>query len=288
MQNEYVYKEGLTRSAVSSDGGAGRDYQYQKYDYNAAQIAMGNFTYKISDNADISYNSMFIHNSNQNVGEYRGQAQNLTEVDGRSAFVRRQQVNNNNLFVNQLISDIKINDRLDLNISGSFNTIKGTEPDRRTNTFLLDEATNIYTVAAGSAGLNHRFFSELSENDLTAKATLEYKLSSEEENNSKLRVGYSFRNTQRDFEYRQFSFDFSRNESLDVTNPDVSLFNQYSIDQGTFRLVTTRGFNQQLFDVFAPDTYNGDRTIHAVNANLDIQLTSRIIFGAGFRFDKIK
>jgi outer membrane receptor protein involved in Fe transport len=287
MENEYVYKEGVSRSAVSSDGGAGRDYTYQKYDYTVSQIAMGNFSYQLNDYSDISFNTMYIHNNNQNVAEYRGQAQNLTEVDDRSALIRRQQVNDNDLFVNQLLSNIQISDRISLNLAGSLNKIKGSEPDRRTNTFLLNELTGEYTAAAGSAGLNHRFFSELEETDLNGASTINYELGSNADKKGNIQIGYSYRNTERDFGFRQFSYDFASQAAVDPNNPDATLFNQQSIDDGTFRLVTTRGFNQNAIDVFAPDTYSGSRTIHAINTNIDYHFNSRLTVGGGLRFEQI-
>ncbi|WP_185154410.1 TonB-dependent receptor [Fulvivirga sp. M361] len=287
INNQFVYKEGITRSAVSSDGGAGRDYTYERFDYSTSQILMGNFNYNISSKADISYNAIFIHNNNQNVGEYRGQAQNLTELDNVSALVRRQQINDNSLFVNQILSDFELTDRLNLKVAGSYNTTKGNEPDRRTNTFILNELTGEFSAAAGSAGLNHRFFSELEETDLTAESTLSFRLKDDAESKSKVELGYSYRNTDREFGFRQYSFDFSSQATVDVNNPDQSLFNQQSIDDGIFRLVTTRGFNQEAIDVFAPDTYEGSRTIHSIIANVNYELNTKLIINAGVRFEQI-
>ncbi|UII22066.1 TonB-dependent receptor [Fulvivirga ligni] len=288
VQNEYVYKEGITRSAVSSDGGAGRDYTYKAFDYNVAQIFMGNFNYDLTSNIDLSYNTMYIHNNSQMVGEYAGQAQNLTEVDGRSAFIRRQQVNDNDLFVNQLLADVSLSDKINLNLAGSFNSIRGSEPDRRTNTFLLDENTGEYSVAAGSAGLNHRFFSTLEEDDVNAEAVFSYALKGDKDGASKFELGYSYRNTQRNFGYRQFSFDFANQAPVDINNPDATLFNQQSINDDIFRLITTRGFNQEQIDVFAPDTYDGSKIIHSAIANFNYELSDRFVLGAGVRYETVR
>src|SRR5690606_42043751 len=81
------------------------------------------------------------------------------------ALVRRQQENENNLFVNQLLTSLTLSEKISLEAGASYNTIRGYEPDRRTNTYAIDVNADIARAASGSA-LNTRSYSKLEENHL--------------------------------------------------------------------------------------------------------------------------
>ncbi len=77
-----------------------------------------------------------IHNNNQTYGDYFGE--NNPEQTGDLEFLIRQQVNDNLLFVNQLIGDFRITDKLKYHIGLAFNSVTGNEPDRDSNNYLYE------------------------------------------------------------------------------------------------------------------------------------------------------
>jgi outer membrane receptor protein involved in Fe transport len=285
LDNRYVYQNGNTK-VINAQGLPLRDLKFSKYNYNVSQILMGNFVYRFDEKGFITYNSLYIHNNTQAVGDYTGQSANISEEEGDSAFIRRQQVNNNNLFVNQLLFDFKISKRLGLNVDAGYNLTRGNEPDRRQNTYVFDG--NNYEVATGTPSYNHRFFSDLSEDEVTGKAYLDYKIGEDSDNIPKkgnLRIGYNFRKTDRNFNFLQFNHDFPSPTVVDIDNPD-GLFNQENLSNGTFRLVTNNGFSSD-FDPLTPFFYEGQKTVHAGFAQFLYSFTDKLSAIAGIRYENV-
>lgn len=160
---------------------------------------MGNFKYKFGNKNSISLNTLYIHDNTQDIGEYFGL--NGGEQEGDLEFLRRQQTNDNNLLVNQLLSEIRITDRLDLKGSAAFNMTNGNEPDRRSNNFLFRNGS--FQPSTNSAGENERYFSELKENDYAGNAVFSYKLSKDDETKARLIL-----DTISETQKRLFCFDF--------------------------------------------------------------------------------
>lgn len=282
----YRYGEGDAYSNFTSLGESGKRLYAKKYNFNASQSVIANANLELNRTDVLSFNSLFVHSNNQEFAEYEGFYQNITEVDGTTALLRRQQVNDNTLLVNQLLADIRLTDKINLDAAVGLNLVNGNEPDRRSNTFIQDDATGDYVVAAGSAGLNHRFFSELQERDIVGSLVASYKLGNTEESNNAIRIGYNYRNTDRDFAYQQFSFNiFGARPSVDINNVDA-IFNQAAIDNGSIEIWTNRGRLGNP-DALVSDTYNGNKQIHAGFVNATYELSAALTIDGGVRFEYV-
>lgn len=289
IDNSYQYKEGFARQ-INATGGLGRDLDVQQYEYNVSQLLMGNFKYTFGESRNtIAFNTIYIHDNNQNVSEYFGLQTSVSDDEERPTFIRRQQTNDNNLFINQLLAEFKITDKLTADVGGSFNIARSDEPDRRQNTFLrIDDE---FRVAAGSAGLNHRFFSELKEDDIAGRAILTYNLnnatdeySEEDEKINLVKVGVNYRNTDRQFDFIQFNQDFFSQTPIDRANPDA-IFNQESIDNNIFRILTDRGTGDNALEPFF---YKGERTIISPFASTTLSLFDKLTLNVGVRLDNVE
>lgn len=280
ISNGYNYTEGKLRQTTSV-GTVFQDQDFERYSYNVSQTLMGNFKYRFGNRNSIALNSLYIHDNSQNIGDYFGTNDPQQEDD--MEFMRRQQQNNNNLLVNQIISELTLTDRFNLNIGTAFNRVTGDEPDRRSNKYLFRDGT--FRPSTNSAGENERYFSELVENDLAANAVLSYKLDKDGVKGSKIDLGYNFRSTVREFEAMIYNHRFSTFYEIDPNNPDA-LFNQESLDNGVFQLQTGRGTasNPRAFDPF---TYDGERMIHAGLASITYEFGPKFTAVAGVRFEKI-
>ena len=100
---KYNYLEGNIKQNTT-DGSVApfRDQDFSKYNFNVSQLLMGNIKFKTEDYT-IAYNHLFIHNNKQSIGDYFGK--DNPEDDGDLEFQRRQQTNNNELYVNQLLGN---------------------------------------------------------------------------------------------------------------------------------------------------------------------------------------
>lgn len=277
----FNFLEGNIKQTTSA-GTVFQDQDFSKYEFNVSQIIMANLKYKFDAGHSIAYNHLFIHNNKQSIGDYFGEVN--PEQDGDLEFQRRQQTNNNEVYVNQLLANYKFSDRLNLEAKGSLNFIRGNEPDRRTNKYLLRDG--FYSPQTSSAGENERFFSKLEENDYAAKGKFTYKLKEDEEDISVLEFGGDYRYTERLFSATIFNHDFSTRIAIDIDNPDA-IFGQSSIDSNIFELETGRG-NGSNPNAFTPFTYRGKRQIFGAFGNAVYQLSDNLIASVGARFEKIQ
>ena len=280
---KYNYLEGNIKQNTT-DGSVApfKDQDFSKYNFNVSQLLMGNIKFKTEDYT-IAYNHLFIHNNKQSIGDYFGKDDAQDDVNGvvDLAFQRRQQTNNNELYVNQLLGTYKISERLDAEAKGSLNFIRGNEPDRRTNNYLLRD--DFYSPDPSSAGSNERFFSKLQENDYAAKAKLTYKLKDDEDDKSIIDFGADYRYTERLFAATIFNHGFQGGRfPIEIDNPDA-VFNQNSIDTNVFVMETGRGRNVRVFDPF---TYRGKRLISGVFTNLVYQFNENLILSGGLKFER--
>ena len=277
----YNLLEGNIKQTTSA-GTVFQDQEFSRYNFNVTQILMANLKYKFDAGHGIAYNHLFIHNNKQSIGDYFGEVN--PEQDGDLEFQRRQQTNNNEVYVNQLLANYKFSERLNFEAKGSLNFIRGNEPDRRTNKYLLRDG--FYSPQTSSAGENERFFSKLEENDYAAKGKLSYKLKEDEEDISIVEFGGDYRYTERLFSATIFNHDFSTRVAIDIDNPDT-IFNQTSVDNAIFELETGRG-NASNPNVFIPFTYRGKRQIFGGFGNIVYQLNENLIASFGARFEKIQ
>ena len=291
IDTDYSYKEGNI-STYNSAGNQGQNQDFKRSDYGISQLASLNLDYRFNNNR-ITLNNMIIRQVGQSVGEYLGENPSVSDQSELEDFTRRQQTNKNNLFVNQLITQFYINEKIDLNLSGSYNFTRGSEPDRRTNSFIrrMNDNEDFYRVAVGSAGLNNRFYSDLEEDEVAGTASVDYKLGdAEETSKSKITIGYNFRDTQRTFNFVQYSFQFKQQYQVDLNNVDA-LFNQERLDAGDFEIYTNRGrySNDPALEQarLRPGYYTGDKTIHAGFADAVYDFSEDFTLSGGLRFETI-
>ena len=286
FDSKYSYNEGNTKE-INAQGLPLRDLDFQKYQYNVSQILMANLDYGFGEN-NLSFNSLYIHNNTQSVGNYFGQSANISEETDDSAYIKRQQVNDNTVFVNQLLSEFALTDRISLQASIGYNMTRANEPDRRQNTFVYNQTNDNYRVAVGTPGYNLRFFSDLEENEIVGHLNASYAFGaadSKEQQKGIINVGYDYRNTDRRFNFLQFNHDFGSPVNVNPNNPDL-VFNQENLSNGTFRLVTNSGFGDD-FNPLDPFFYEGEKDIHAGFTNAFYKFNEAFTLNAGLRVEHI-
>lgn len=287
--NSYQFREGLI-AGYNNFGDQGTDQTSEESVYSTTQLGILNLKYKFGNNNTIALNNGLIRKVNQFAGEYIGENARVSDNLEDEDFIRRQQVNKNNLYVNQVLTKFNLSEQLMLNVNGSYNLIRGSEPDRRTNSFIRRTADNedFFRVTAGSAGLNHRFYSTLEEDDIAGQAYITYKFlndneASGEDKNKSLTIGANYRSTERNFTFRQFNFQFNGQERVEINNPDL-LFNQTNIDNGLFEIITDRGRNAS---ALVPFLYLGARDTYAGYTQGVYTISENLLVTAGIRFENI-
>ena len=275
----YNYQEGNIKQ--NTNGGlVFKDQEFSKYAYTVSQLLMGTIKYKAT-NFSLAYNHLFIHNNKQAIGDYLGKDD--PQQEGDLSFQRRQQTNNNELYVNQLIGNYTIYERLNLETKGALNFIRGTEPDRRSNEYLIRNGET--RPNTNSDGTNERYFSKLQENDYAAKGKLTYKLKENQDDKSTLDFGVDYRYTERLFAATIFNHRFTGNGAIiDIENPDA-VFNQDGIDTNIFSL-TSLNVKASNPNVIVPFTYRGKRLVSGAFTNIAYQFSDHLFISGGLKFEK--
>lgn len=279
MDGKYRYAEGKYQQA-NSDGIKYLDKEFVQNEYNVSQSAMLNLRYAWANNY-ISYNSLFIHDQVQNYSEIYGRGNN--EEEGDREFTRRQQVNDNYLFVNQLLSKLTLAERWTTDLGLAFNYSLGNEPDRRINNLL--ERRSVLSFSTNSAGENERFYSDMKDRGIVSKAILNYNFSNDSELERKIDFGYQGNMIKRNFYSTVFNHKLlpPPPSSVEVAKLD-EFFNQNNLGTG-FSLETGRGTGTAAFNPFY---YTGTKNVHSFLASATYQFNKDLVAVLGLRYENIK
>ena len=290
FDNGYTFKEGVKRGGVSVQGISKTNLFKQSYTYQTSSNAMANVNYKINNNHNIRINSMFINSTAQNHSEYNGVIDIFDSATNGGGFIRRSEFKRTSLYINQLLGEHKFGERTNFDWGVSYNMMKNVVPDRMQNTFVPLDETNPNTSPLVLSNLNksdnHRFFQEMTDDEIAGNLSLSYKFGKKEDTyKGKFIAGYSARYKELNFNATQFNFKINSQQIIDLNNIDA-FFNQNSYDLGYYDIVTFRG---GLTDTNAldPQNYNGQQIISAGFGAIEYQFTPKLFIIAAFRSEFI-
>lgn len=268
----YTHYEEEVRNSVTT-GELSQDMDGDISQVETSQIAMANLQYKHNKKHELAYNFMMVHTTKESVGDYLGMDADYQSSDTYEGFMRRQQTNDNLLFVNQLISKWALGKSIDLNAGVSYNTINGNEPDRRINNLVKTDSG--YVPMKGT-GIQQRYFSELDEQDLNARASLVYKLKDNFDNSSNVQIGYMGRFVDDDFKAVEYDMSVVRQTVFDIDN--ISFDNYYNQDN----------YADGMFQIDRNiDKYTVKKNIHSAYAEATYQFTQEFIANLGLKYDDV-
>lgn len=268
----YTHYEEEVRNSITT-GELSQDMEGDISQVETSQIAMANLEYTHNKKHSLAYNFMMVHATKESVGDYLGMDADYQSSDTYEGFMRRQQTNDNLLFVNQLISKWTLGRNIGLNAGLSYNTINGNEPDRRINNLVKTDSG--YVPMKGT-GIQQRYFSELDEKDLNARASLVYKLNDGFDNNSNVQIGYMGRFVDDDFEAVEYDMSVVRQTVFDINNISFDdYYNQDNYAGGMFQL------DRNI------DKYGVRKNIHSAYAEATYQFTPKFIANLGLKYDDV-
>lgn len=268
----YTHYEEEVRNSITT-GELSQDMEGDISQVETSQIAMANLEYTHNKKHSLAYNFMMVHATKESVGDYLGMDADYQSSDTYEGFMRRQQTNDNLLFVNQLISKWTLGKNIGLNAGLSYNTINGNEPDRRINNLVKTDSG--YVPMKGT-GIQQRYFSELDEKDLNARASLVYKLNDGFENNSNVQIGYMGRIVDDDFEAVEYDMSVVRQTVFDINHISFDdYYNQDNYAGGMFQL------DRNI------DKYGVRKNIHSAYAEATYQFIPKFIANLGLKYDDV-
>ena len=290
FDNKYSFQDGVSENVIDV-GNTGSQFDTKTYNYNASKMLMGNLVYKINANHKLSFNHLFVHSNNQKIEDFTGTTTDIGrgEDDNRLVNLLLQTEVQNRLFVNQLLSNHKFGETIDVNASLGYSSIYNDEPDRRKNTFIIDNDDNTTRISQNAVRDNSRFYGNLFENDYSANVNAVKYLGERFENKGKVTLGYNGRITDRKFDGIYFDHNFAapRTAFVDLDNLD-NTFNQENLSNGVFGIETSRGRNNNDADTYLPQLYDADKKVHAAYIDAIYNVTDKFTANVGVRAEDIK
>lgn len=208
FSNENRIYNGLLRN-IRADNSARIDYKTKTYSYNTTQTGLANLFYNFNDENNIEFTTLYSHLSTDDVKETNG---THYDYDDQIVSSRRYTFKENLLWWNQLRGNISLNNNLTINYGATYSIANSTEPDRRQLVFNQDENNENapYRINYIDRNENHRFFSWLNENEITAQASAKYVFDRKDNKETLFtEIGVQSRLKERTFNYRHFNYIFS-------------------------------------------------------------------------------
>lgn len=285
FDNGFTFREGINQS-VSVQGAKLKSFYQEKFTHTTNTTGMFNANYYLNDNHRLAYNLLYINSSDLSRDIYNGTDRDF-EGEHDELLVQRGTFIQNTVLINQLLGNHTINEKLGFDWAVSYNTIESDMPDRTQNKLFYWNDLEGYNLAQRTITDNHRYFQNLTENEVAANLALNYKLGTDENGNERGKVtfGYNGRIKKRDFEAIQFNFR--------LPGSVISTTNRFIVDPNNLdRFFNQENFADGLFKIEAfanetPQTYTGEQNIHAGFANLEYRLTEKFSAVVGLRYEKI-
>ena len=280
------FKTGIQRGNVDVQGDPKTDYLVDSYGFDTNTTVMGSLNFKMNANHSIAFSSLFLNSTMQDYSEYVG---NNEEFDGGTdpnednefGIIQRGTFDRTQLFVSQLLGEHDFSERVSLDWAAGSSSLNNDIPDRMQNTFVPSRVNeDEYTFFSNSAIDNHRYYQELTEDELSANAMLSFKFAenSEEEYKGVFKAGYSGRFKNVAFESNQFDFNIKNNVfSFDVE--DVNNVDNYLNEDNFYNL--NYNINQ------ITQQYFGDQFIHAFLSSIQYGFSEKFTAVLGLRLESI-
>lgn len=277
--NSFEYREALNRS-VNAQGANLLNLDQERFHYETNTTGLFNTNYILGAKTKLSYNLMFVNTSAQHNDTFTGFIRDLAEDN--NGLMQRGTYSQTRLFVNQLLGNHTLTDRLSLDWGVSANTVRGEMPDRIQHTMRYRPSEEGYTLIQNTITDNHRYNQRLDENEYALNLNTAYNLGDIYDPVGTIRLGYSGRVKRRDFEAIQFNFRVDGPQLHTLVDPNNmdAFFNARNYSDGYFRI--------EAFAGETPQTYSGGQDIHAGYLSWEHQLTPQLTSVLGVRYENLR
>ncbi|WP_312824518.1 TonB-dependent receptor domain-containing protein [Epilithonimonas sp.] len=272
FDNSYEYSSGK-ESFFFADGRPDKDYNVERYEYETNTTALVNLAYKINSNNKLTFTSNYIHSSSQTARFFEGYTFDI----GTDVVVNRGDNKITDTWINQLVGNHKLGKSWEADWALGYNKLNSKRPDRLQNT--MSATDNI--LIAGSIVDNHRYFDELKDDTFLGYLHLTKKL-----NDFKFSFGYDGSYKNRTFDFTtigiRYANPYGLSLNIDPNNYDA-FFNSTNSTLYQFIYQTFRGTSE----LYKPWGYDIKQHLHSGYANVDYNVSDKLVVQLGGRFDYI-
>lgn len=273
--SNFEYRRG---QAANVTGAANTIFEdAEEFEYSRTTTAMANIVYRINGDHKIKFNSLFINDATDEVGRFgidgngffRG---TVADDDDFGFFTQNVQFEQDLIYVNQLIGNSRLNDKLKVDYGIGFNNVQARQPDRKRVALeqfdlSLDNDPNTNPIFFSQVVFdNQRYFQNIQDDELNARVNFNYELSEDLNFN----LGYNGRTKERSFDNQRFGYDIL-NPGTEVV--DTNNLNDVFTPDNLGTVFNTRVF--RALDGLSPinlpgnleNTYTGELDVHAIYAD---------------------
>lgn len=270
FNNDYTIYDDAYVSTVNAQGEIRNMFNYNKYSYETTMTSLGQISYTLRKNDIISYNIMYVNNTEDDYTSRDGYDSEGIDLKGSNSVYHIY-----TLFNNQLTGKHQFN-KLFADWQVSYGKTTSDEPDRRQVMFTKNDDGKLSLFKLNQQE-TMRFFGELYEDEWNGDFKLKYNLDNKETNNNFIRLGGSLRNKSRDYYSTNFYYNL---RNLDIQTDDIYDTNDYlnydNIADGTIT-VTKNSLPR--------DKYFAGSDIYAAFVDMEYFPIESLLVAAGVRFE---
>ncbi len=292
FENDYTFFEG-SEIDYSNDYNK-RFPNVDRYKFSTNTTFLGSAIYRFNDNHKVSFNSLFINSSADEVGYYgtKGDgyyrdSRSLVDTD-RGFYQMNVQFNQDLIFVNQLLGEHTLTDKISLDWGIGYNNVYSHEPDRKRISIedyfyaLDDDPTTNPVLLTNNSFDNQRYFQKMIDEELNGRAKISYEISE----TTKLNIGYNGRTKTRDFENIRYGYkNIDDSLIVDPTNLNALFNTQNVIDSliqtDVFRAIP--GVSPTNRPGLPENTYTGSMNANGGFVSFEFNINDKWLIVPGFR-----
>ncbi|MEZ5018273.1 MAG: outer membrane beta-barrel protein [Flavipsychrobacter sp.] len=237
------------------------NYNTNNYEYTANTTGLINVSYRINNKNTVGVTALMVNDANDTWIEARG-----TDKDLGPILSRRNNYVQNTLWTTQLLGthDVSKNGKFVWGLS--YNTLKGSMPDRTQNTFRISQTPNgeVYTFAFDATSNNQRFFSNLDDKEYAGKAEYIQRYNDKEKGLIEVKGGVNARYKSRVFNARAIDMKISSGAAVDLNDVDAQFSND-KLGDGT------KSTYKYIESYYAPNDYEATLLLGGAYASAEFK-----------------
>ncbi len=272
FNNDYTIREDAYVSTVNAQGVVRDRYSYNEYGYETTTTALGQVSYTIRDNDMLSYNIMYVNNTEDSFTERSGYDAEGINLRGSNSVYHIYTLFNNQLTGSHYLAD----NRLLADWQVSYGRTTSDEPDRRQVMFIENNNGSLSLFKLNQQE-TMRYFAELFEDEWNGDIRFKYNLNEGGDNTNFLRAGASIRSKSRDFYSANFYYNLRslQPDIADIYNTD-SYLSYENVSNGTVPISK----NSQ-----PRNKYFADADIYAAFVDVELYPVKQLLIAAGVRYE---
>lgn len=300
FENNYEYRKGKTVDFSTVEK---KSFETaEEFEYSTTSTAMLNTNFKINSDNNLSYNSVFINSSSDEVGQYGidGQGRNRDAIlnTDKGFYQKNIQFDQTKIFVNQLMGNHK-SDNFELDWGFGYNKVFSDQPDRKRFSvenydYALDnDPTTNPTFYSNVVFDNQRYFQKIEDDEYNGRINLAYQIN----DNLKFNFGYNGRYKTRQFNNIRYGYDIV-DGGYEITNINNlnAVFNLDNLNlntnsNGIYEIKVLKPYptlsNTNRPGLFE-NTYNGKLKVYAGYVDAQIKAGEKWLFVPGVRLESFE